>query len=128
MPSFQDEMAKSNTEILREDCPQCGFGEAICSGVRFGGDSPRFKTCPRCGCSEESNGERSRRWKGYGVYVLQSQPGIVKAGAFPRAIPDHKVPHLIARFLELGPLVQYVTRWNEQENRVEVLFGSERPA
>ncbi len=124
MLMIQEATRKNETEILREDCPQCGFGEAICSPWSSGGSAPRFKTCPRCGFSEEAEGDHRRSWKGYGVYVLESGPGIVKAGAFPCAIPDQKVSRLVARFLELGPLVRYVTRWNEQENRLEVLCGS----
>lgn len=126
MPTLQDESKTHQPAILYERCSQCGYGEAVCSATPEGNRRPRLKTCPRCGCSEEVEDGHMRRWKGYGVYVLQSGPGVVKAGTFPRAIPDHKVSHLVARFNELGQAVRYVTRWNDQENRVEVLLGIDR--
>jgi hypothetical protein len=126
MFSVSDEKKTVSNEIVRESCAQCGYGEAVCSAVPVAEGRSRFKTCPRCGCSEALTNGETRRWKGYGVFVLESGPGIVKAGAFPRAIPDEKVSRIVERFNELGSTVRYVTRWNERESRVEVLLGVER--
>jgi len=126
MRSLTDDKRTICNEIVQERCTQCGYGEAVCSALPATGGRSRFKTCPRCGCSEALTDGQTRRWKGYGVFVLQSGPGIVKAGAFPRAIPDEKVSRIVERFTELGTSVRYVTRWNERESRVEVLLGVER--
>ena len=123
--------------IVDDICPQCSFGELVCSPCMGAGplekvagpdripvsNCSEFRTCPRCGYSEEAGGSQIRRWKGYGVYVLQAAPGMVRAGAFPCAIPDHKVQRLVARFEEMGSNVRYVTRWNERNNQLEVLCG-----
>jgi transposase-like protein len=126
MPTIQDEQPKVEGEIVEETCPQCGYGESVRSAARAAEGRPRFRTCPRCGYGESEEDGQTRRWKGYGVFVLEAGRGVVKAGTFPRAIPDHKVTRLVARFRELGPSVRYVTRWNEQESRVEVLMGLEK--
>jgi len=114
------------TEIVAEKRPQCGFGEAVRETRETGAKWPCFKTCPHCGYTEERKRGDRRCWKGYGVYVLQSETGVIRAGAFPGAIPEHKVPSLVARFLEMGASVRYVTRWNEASARLEVLLGSDR--
>jgi DNA-directed RNA polymerase subunit M/transcription elongation factor TFIIS len=113
------------TEIVSETCPQCGFGEAVCETRSNDHPRPRFRTCPHCGFAEETWHSYTRSWKGHGVYVLRLDGGAVSAGAFPGPISDEKVEDLIARFLELGAAVRYVTRWNDRENRLEVLVDQE---
>src|SRR5438552_19022087 len=104
------------TQIVSEPCIQCAFRESVCE-TRPSKDgrpgAPRFKACPQCGCAEEKNGKHRQHWKGYGVFVLQSESGVVKAGAFPQAIPDGKVQTLMAHLQQSGGSLQFVTRWNE---------------
>lgn len=113
------------TEIIARTCAQCGFGEAVCEIRDASPSRPQFTTCPRCGFTEEVCGGHTRCWRGHGVYVLQSETGVVKAGTFPEAVPDSKVPTLVAKFLELGPAVRYVSRWNEAAGQLEVLIGND---
>ena len=117
------------TEIVPEQCPQCGFRESVCE-TRPSSDgkpgAPQFRACPHCGCAEEKNGKHLQQWKGYGVFVLQSESGVVRAGTFPQAIPDSKVPTLMAHLRQIGATLQFVSRWNDRENRLEVLFGGDR--
>lgn len=117
------------TEIVSEPCPQCGFRESVCEtrSPREGKpNAPRFTACPRCGCAEEKIGKHRQHWKGYGVFVLQSENGVVRAGAFPRAIPDSKVSSIVAHLRASGASLQFVSRWNDNENRLEVLVGADR--
>jgi hypothetical protein len=114
------------TAILSACCPQCGAGQTVCQSRPVGGIERRFLSCPHCGFSVDRLGRDHAEWKGYGVYVVQTEPGRVTAGAFDRPIPDHLVTQIVAEFLELGPSVLYLTRWNDAEGRLEVLLGEYR--
>ena len=88
------------------------------------GSVSQFLSCPHCGYAEEDAGGTRQCWKGHGVYVVHTGGRSVGAGAFHSSIPDHLVTRVVAEFLELGPAVQYLTRWNEAESRLEVLLSN----
>lgn len=110
-------------EIVSTPCPQCGFSECVRDERSIEGDPRRFLTCPHCGYTEEQWRSQHRQWKGYGVYVIKDPDGRLKGRAFPRPVPEERVPEVVAHFLSLGAVVQSVTRWNDHTNALEVLLG-----
>jgi len=124
-------------------CPQCGFEEAFYEFYTRSGEEDVF--CPLCGyrawtrlvCDRATGLPKRRRdgeWiyrryerPGYGAYCLAGRSGVSETGCFKKPVTEETIQEFAAHVERYADQLHvehcWMSRWNAEAGRVEVVFG-----